>query len=298
MNIKQLSHLLALAEARSFAKAADAVFLSQSAYWRSIQSLEAELGEALVDRIGKRNELTPYGRQVVEGARTIVREVAELRRGADASQGRLGDLRVALSPSMHALLTKPFLRYAAGVTPRFPVTVSLGSAEAQLTQLRDRRVDVMVVDARRIVPASDLKIEPLIKLRTGLLCAANHPLAKKTRLKFQQLTEFPIVSTPLSDELSRLMVERYGVQANPAEFVSIRCDDMDALVDAAMHSQALYFGIVSAARAELDAGGLVPVRLYPALDIRAQFAFVTLRGRTHFPSVDLFKGFAKQLLRD
>lgn len=82
MNLRNLEHWLALAEAGSFSRAAEKLHITQSALSRSIQALEEELGGALVDRIGKRNELTPLGRSVLERARRIVHEAGELRVGA------------------------------------------------------------------------------------------------------------------------------------------------------------------------------------------------------------------------
>ena len=65
MNIKHLEHLLALADIGSFSRAAEKLFITQSALSRSIQSLEEDLGGKVLDRIGKRNELTPLGQDVV-----------------------------------------------------------------------------------------------------------------------------------------------------------------------------------------------------------------------------------------
>ena len=59
MNIKHLEHLLALADTGSFSRAAEQCFITQSALSRSIQGLEDELGGPVLDRLGKRNTLTP-----------------------------------------------------------------------------------------------------------------------------------------------------------------------------------------------------------------------------------------------
>ena len=71
MNLQQLEHLLALAETGSFSRASEKVHLTQPALSRSIQMLEQELGMPLIDRIGKRNELTPFGAMVLARARRI-----------------------------------------------------------------------------------------------------------------------------------------------------------------------------------------------------------------------------------
>ena len=86
MNLRHLEHWLALAETGSFSRAAEKLHITQSALSRSIQSLEEELGGPLVDRIGKRNELTPLGHSVLERARRILSDLetaeAEITGGA------------------------------------------------------------------------------------------------------------------------------------------------------------------------------------------------------------------------
>jgi DNA-binding transcriptional LysR family regulator len=50
INSRRLTHLIALAEEGSFARAAERVHLSQPALSRSIQALEEELGMKLFER--------------------------------------------------------------------------------------------------------------------------------------------------------------------------------------------------------------------------------------------------------
>ena len=69
MTLVQLRHLISLAQTGSFSQSAAALFLTQPALSRSIRALEDELGQPLFDRIGRRSELTPCGRDAVEGAR-------------------------------------------------------------------------------------------------------------------------------------------------------------------------------------------------------------------------------------
>ena len=142
MNIKHLEHLLALADTGSFSRAAEKLFMTQSALSRSIQSLEDDLGGKVLDRIGKRNELTPLGRSVLERARRIVQEAQELKQGAALlQQGGLGALRVGLGSGPGAMLMTPWLRYMADNHPTVHVAISRGSTELQLVQLRERQLD-------------------------------------------------------------------------------------------------------------------------------------------------------------
>ena len=139
MNLRHLEHWLALADTGSFSRAAEKLHITQSALSRSIQALEEDLGGLLVDRVGKKNELTPLGRSVLERARRIVHEAQELKEGAALlKQGGLGTLRVGLGSGPGAMLMTPWLVFMARHHPTVQVTVSRGSTELQLTQLRER----------------------------------------------------------------------------------------------------------------------------------------------------------------
>ncbi|MEO5671806.1 MAG: LysR family transcriptional regulator, partial [Ramlibacter sp.] len=72
MDVRRLTHFIALAEEGRFAAAADRVHLSQAAFSRSIQTLEERLGVRLVDRRSEGVSLTPTGNAVLARARTLV----------------------------------------------------------------------------------------------------------------------------------------------------------------------------------------------------------------------------------
>ena len=97
MNLRQLEHLMALAEEGSFSRAAERMHLTQSALSRSLQGLEDELGARLIDRSGRRSTLTPLGEAVLARAQRIVLEAAEIERSAELlRQGEAGTIRVGL----------------------------------------------------------------------------------------------------------------------------------------------------------------------------------------------------------
>ncbi len=298
MNIKHLEHLLALADTGSFSRAAEKLFITQSALSRSIQSLEQDLGGKVLDRIGKRNELTPLGADVVARARHIVRDAAELRHSAKLLQGGgTGAICVGLGSGPAALLMVP-LMCAAATRPGMRVAVTQGPVELQILQLRSRQLDAMVVDMRRVIPAADLNIESLVELKAGFVARANHPLAGKKNVSLPDVLRYPVASTPLSDEVARHMMDQYGLQANPAEMVTLRCDDVASLVDTVAQTDAIFLGVIAATRSGLEDGSLAELHLKPRLSATARYAYVTLAGRTEPPAMAYFREFVREHLRD
>lgn len=298
MNIKHLEHLLALADTGSFSRAAEKLFITQSALSRSIQSLEEDLGAKVLDRIGKRNELTPLGQDVVARARHIVRDAAELRHSARLLQdGGRGSVSVGLGSGPAALLMLPLL-CAATTQTGMRVAVTHGPVELQMLQLRSRQLDAMVVDMRRVIPATDLNIESMGELRAGFVVRAQHPLAAQKKATLADVLRYPVASTPLSDEVARLLVDQFGPQANPAEMVTLRCDDVASLVQTAARTDAIFLGVLATARSGLNDGSLVELQLTPPLAATARFAYVTLAGRTEAPAMVYFREFVRTHLRD
>lgn len=299
MNLRHLEHWLALADTGSFSRAAEKLHITQSALSRSIQALEEELGGPLVDRIGKRNELTPLGHSVLERARRIVFEAEELKLGAEALQhGGMGTLRVGLGSGPGAMLMTDWLVHMARHYPGVKVSVTRGPTELQLQQLRDRTLDALVVDVRRVAPAADLSIGPLYDMPAGMVCRAGHPLLARypKGVPFEALRAYPMASIPLSMEVARLLVARYGPQADPGEMITLQCEEIASLLETVRQTDAVYLGILGSARDALARGELVLLPVQPALEADARLALVTLVGRTEPPVMAEFRRFVAQTL--
>ena len=91
MDINQLEVLVAVAQEKSFSRAAESLHRTQPAVSQAISRLETEIGELLFDRSSKDGTLTPAGRvlfdlaqQVLnmrQNAHTAIRELKDVQRG-------------------------------------------------------------------------------------------------------------------------------------------------------------------------------------------------------------------------
>ena len=299
MNLRQLAHLTALAEQGSFSRAAECLHLTQSALSRSLQTLEDELGARLIDRAGKRSTLTPLGEAVLARARRITLEAAEIQRSAELlRQGDAGSIRVGLGAGPGALLMTPLLAHAASLYPRVRVSISRGSPELQLQRLRERDLDTLVTDIRGIAPAPDLVIEPINELRGGFVCRADHPLAGQKALGIDAVLRYPVATSSLSNDVASALVQTYGPRAHPDQMAALRCEDVSSLVQVMAQTDAVYLGVIAAAREGLEAGRLVELDMARPLGITARYGYVRLAGRTEAPVMGMLRGFVGERLRD
>src|SRR6478735_2605375 len=196
MTLVQLRHLLALAESGSFSKSAQAMCITQPAFSRSIRALEDELGMPLFDRIGRRSELTPFGRDVVARARQLVSEAGELRdSGRQMREGQGGAVCIGMGSGPGAMLMTPLLMHMATHHPKVRVVVARGGTELLAQALRARTLDALVLDARSLAPGADLEVSMLREMRGVFMCRRGHPLARRrSGVDFEAVQRYPIAS--------------------------------------------------------------------------------------------------------
>lgn len=294
MTLIQLRHLISLAETGSYTRSAELLCLTQPALSRSVQALEKELGQKLFDRVGRRSELTPYGRDIAQRARQLVYDVDDLAgSGRRMSAGKTGAIRIGLGSGPGAVLSVPLMKTMATRYPTTRLEIARGDIGLLAQALRDRRLDALVIDARSLAPAPDLRVSSLLEMRGAFVCRPDHPLTRwKGPLRFAALRQYPIASTPLSDEVARMLVERYGPQAHPAECVTLRCEEIPALVAVARQSDAVVLTVRAAAPE------LVELDVRPGMTINARFGLVTLAGRAEAPALPIVRQLVEQLLHD
>jgi DNA-binding transcriptional LysR family regulator len=285
MTLVQLRHFVVLAELASFVQASKALYVTQPALTRSIQALEDELGGRLFDRLGRRIALTPLGIEALQRARRLVADAEALKQtGKGLHAGLMGTLRIGLSSGPGALLSAPLMLHMAEHHPKLHLQISRGNTAVLIDELRDQHLDAAVVDVRSLRPAADLQVAHTFELAAGFLVRPGHPLAQRGQpVGIDEVLAFPVASTPLSDEVARLLISRYGPQANPDNMVTLRSDETLTIVEVARRGNAIVLTANAAAQ------GLVPLDLAPPLDATARFGLVTLGQRQEAPALRILR---------
>ncbi len=105
MNKRHLEFVIAVAEHKSFTKAAEAVHISQPSLSHAVASIEKRIGTALFHRLGRSVALTSAGEAFVESARIVLRDLAVLNESVKAvNELEAGHLDVAAPQSTAACL--------------------------------------------------------------------------------------------------------------------------------------------------------------------------------------------------
>lgn len=288
-DLHHLQHALALAEHRHFARAAEAAHITQSALSRSIQALEAHLGERLFERDRKRVELTPLGELFVQRAREIALSMRDLQREFELSRGMVrGELRVGVGPFGAAVLAGPVVGQLCRAHPQFRIDIVIVPWQELPARLHAREIDLMVggtiqVHDDELLDVVDLRPHPIVAV-----CRAGHPvLASGGAVDEAAMAAYPLAGPKLSVEQAALL--------NPSERSASRvvCDSSAVLKAIVLNSDAYALMNAFMVLDELRAGTLVRL---PGISspVEAHYGLVRLRHRTPSPAM---RAFAEALLR-
>lgn len=292
MTLTQLRHLIDLAQTQSFSLSASRLHLTQPALSRSIKALEGELGHQLFDRVGRGIELTAFGQQVLGHAQSLVDLAHELRQHTrDAQKALWGKVRVGLGSGPGALLATPLMLHMAAQSPHVQLQISRGSTPLLVQALRERQLDALVIDIRALKPSVDLHVEAFPDMQAAFLCRPGHPLTGQRQVKFAQLRAYPVASTPLSDEVARLLIERFGSQAHPDHLVTLRCDEISHLLEVTRQTDAILLAVRAVAP------DLVALPISPSLHATARYGIVTLASRSTSPLLEALRALIVSTLR-
>ena len=100
MNLGDLKAFVAVAEAGSVNRAAAKLNLTQPAVTRRVQSLEAAIGVALLDRSSKPPTLTEDGRRALAYGRKVLHAIDDLSSQVGAKGVLGGEFRLGIAPGL------------------------------------------------------------------------------------------------------------------------------------------------------------------------------------------------------
>ena len=195
MNVstRQLRAFLALAEERSFTRAAAQTHLSQPAFSALIRSLEDTLGLRLFHRSTRHVEPTAEGLEFEVSARRVLAEFdgAVLGRARPGRRGGAGACPIALLPSLAAGWLPQVLAGFRAEYPGIELEVSDVLSEPCIEAVRAGRADFALAATRADTP--ELRAELFCSDDFHLVCPAEHPLASAATVRPRDVAAWPFM---------------------------------------------------------------------------------------------------------
>ena len=287
MDLRRWAHVVAVADCRSFVRAAEQVHLSQPALTRSIQAAEAELGLLLFDRRSNEVAPTPAGEFVVARARQLVFDSRCVERDVDLYRDRrLGDVAFGVGPFPAATFLAPLLAAVQQQHPTIAVRVQVGNWQLLVERLLKEDIEFFVADTRDLPSNPLLQIRPIASGTWRLLCTTAHPLQERKPVTLKQLWSYGVAAVRLPQQVRLTLSRLLGFESSGAMSLALECDDVQVLKSTALACDLALASPHRAVEAEVAAKAL---RALAVADLPALFSLpgiVTLRGRTPSPMAE------------
>jgi DNA-binding transcriptional LysR family regulator len=305
-SIKQLQHLVLLADECHFARAADRAALSQSAFSRSIQQLESALGVRLFDRNAKHVQPTVVGNRAVERARALLASAGDLSRELSLLQaGELGDIKLGAGALAGATaLPGPLVRLRRA-HPEVRVDVEVIESNALLDKLLRAGLDFFVGEYGEVPRHDDLRFESLGFMHLNFFCRSGHPLLAQDTVTVGDLSRYRLASVHIPAHIMRTLTPRMANGESKMPELSLQSGNPNILRDYVLGTDAVLLATERPFQLEVMQGLLVPLAVsgYPLDEhgavMSAEMGLIGLTGRTPTPAgetlMDLIREEARTL---
>jgi DNA-binding transcriptional LysR family regulator len=211
LNLKALHALRALVGEGTVSAAARRLHRTQPAVSRLLAQLEAEVGFALFRREGRRLTVTAEGLAFYRETERAFAALDDIEAAADdIRMRRAAPLRIlAQSHIVHGLLPAVLADFSRR-RPAFRFSVEVRSREYISHWIADRQFDVGF--APEPVDHPKVRTAPLFTAPVCVFMPARHALARKARIRIDDLAREPIIAThigaPMRTRLDALFAER------------------------------------------------------------------------------------------
>jgi len=193
MDLRQLNHLIAVAEHQSFSAAARALHTVQSNVSTHVAKLEKELGAALIDR--HTMQPTAEGRAVLERARRIRTELQAINDDIVSMRHEVaGEVRIGCIGTTGRWMASPLLGRLAERHPALHPVLVDATTTSLTPRVLDGDLDMAIVNTP--VVEAGLESEPLFDEERIIVAPADHPLADRGTIDVADLAEHPVMLTP------------------------------------------------------------------------------------------------------
>ena len=195
-DIRQMQRFVAVAEQRSFRRAAAYLNVSQPPLSISIRNLENEIGVQLVLRDRKRVELTKAGEIFLERAKLILSQVDDsIRLAQSVKEGLHGQISVGFFPTATYEVLPQILRIFRISYPDVGLRFIELTTPEQPEALRQKHIDVGIFLAPT-VDVAGLNLEIFHRERLIVALPRDHQFAVKAKLHLEELRNEKFIFIP------------------------------------------------------------------------------------------------------
>ncbi|HEY6376655.1 MAG TPA: LysR family transcriptional regulator [Edaphobacter sp.] len=258
MDLVQMETFLAVAEERSFSRAAARLHRTQPAVSQAIAKLESELGEVLFERSSRDGTLTDAG----EVLREYAAKLLNLRTEAEGALTELRSLhrgRLNLAANEYTCLyLLPLLDEFRRQNPRIKLAVQRTLASRISDEVLMHSVEIGVLSFR----PDDAQLKSMVVYRDELAFVVNpqHPLAKEEAVSIRQLGAQNFIAHNVSSPQRQKVIQTFQRHKTPLR-MGVELPSLEAIKRFVEMGNGVALVPGLTVQPELESGALIKVRI-------------------------------------
>lgn len=207
ITIRQLKVFLEVATLQNFTSAAKALHLTQPAVSMQVKQLEEAAGAALLQKTGRKIQLTDAGEEMLILSRNVLQQIDQTEQHLkQINEGHQGKLKLVVASTVSAVATK-FLASFNALNPDMHISFEVTNRQGLIEQLENNEADIVLMGQ----PPDHINIHTVAFMENPLvvIAAPDHQLCNLQQpATINQLLEHGfVVREPGSG--TRLAMERF-----------------------------------------------------------------------------------------
>ncbi|MEE9538510.1 MAG: selenium metabolism-associated LysR family transcriptional regulator [candidate division NC10 bacterium] len=285
MNLSQLKAFLAVAQDRSFSRAAEKLYLTQPAVSKQIQALEEALGMRLFDRVGRSILLTQAGNILHDHAHIAFQTLEEARETINQLRGlQRGHLRISAASTIGTYMLPQPLGELKAQFPGIEISLAITNKARVVQQVLSHEVELGFVGPP--VEPAELEMEEYLLDELVLIMAPTHRLAREESVGVAELVEEVFILREQGSGTREIMEEELG-RVRVSLKKAMELGSTEAIKQAVAANLGVSIVSKFAISLEILQGRLAVARL-PELNLRRQLFVIHHGGRTLSPAAQEF----------
>lgn len=203
MNIKSLEYFIKVVDTGSFTKAAEELYISQSAISQQIKTLENELGYSLMKRNKKGFDLTPAGKYIYLEGKNIINNIKDISNHAGfISKNQNQSLRIGYVVNYGYQELKKALMFFNKKYPEIRLSLKGGTHDVVASNNINDITDILIGDQRKKFSDSFNNIE-LGNLYYTIRVSNSSSLSNKNDITIEDLKGYKCIVIATRDEAAK-----------------------------------------------------------------------------------------------
>jgi DNA-binding transcriptional LysR family regulator len=268
-----MRQLLAIRSYGSFAKAAEALGISQPSLSAAIARLEDKLGVRLFERTASGSHLTPIGELITARVSKVIAETESIIRDAHLlAGGEAGTVRIGIGSALKPNFLSQYVRCVAERHPALGVHIEIQDRDRLLTLLGTRELDLIVCAVGEEIADDSLVVTPIMTANATAVSSPTHVLAGVRPISIAHFAEFRSAGANIADYTNASVLGVNDWHAKPSHYSS---NTYEPLIELAIHGSCTLLAPYCIVKPFIDDGKLVVLDL----DWRFTVQFVTIASR-------------------